>query len=142
MVGLPLSLGGTFFTCFCKTGDSFCIFASVKRHKQIAMTLNKDEFKVMVMLYAANIDGNIQSEEVKVMLEKTDFETVEKVEKLFDKMSDLEVLECIRENKVQHAATEADRMDLIANICAVVEADEKCSMMEEQMVRAMRRVLE
>jgi len=34
------------------------------------MTLNQDEFKVMVMLYAANIEGNIHSEEVKVMLEK------------------------------------------------------------------------
>lgn len=106
------------------------------------MTLNKDEFKVMVMLYAANIDGNIQSDEVKVMLKKTDFDIVENVEKLFAKMSDMEVLECIRENKALYAATEADRMDLIANVCAVIEADEVCSVMEEQMVRAMRRVLE
>lgn len=106
------------------------------------MTLNKDEFKVMVMLYAANIDGNIKSEEVKVMLQKSGFDTVEKVEKLFDKMSDMEVLECIRENKTLYAATEADRMDLIANVCAVIEADEVCSVMEEQMVRGMRRLLE
>ena len=27
------------------------------------MTLNKEEFKTLVMLFAANIDGNIQSEE-------------------------------------------------------------------------------
>lgn len=106
------------------------------------MTLNKEEFKTLVMLYAANIDGNIKSEEVKVMLEKTGFETVEKVEKLFDKMSDLEVLECIRENKAQYAATEADRLDLIHDLCAIIEADEKCTVMEEQMVRAMRRVME
>ena len=106
------------------------------------MTLNKDEFKVMVMLYAANIDGNIQSDEVKVMLKKTDFDIVENVEKLFAKMSDMEVLECIRENKALYAATETDRMDLIANVCAVIEADEVCSVIEEQMVRAMRRVLE
>ena len=33
------------------------------------MTLTKEEFKTLVMLYAANIDGNIQSEEVKIMLE-------------------------------------------------------------------------
>ncbi|MBQ1409242.1 MAG: hypothetical protein IIY87_05745, partial [Bacteroidales bacterium] len=91
------------------------------------MTLNKDEFKVMVMLYAANIDGNIQSEEVKVMLKKTDFDMVENVEKLFAKMSDMEVLECIRENKALYAATEADRMDLIANVCSIIEADEKCT---------------
>lgn len=106
------------------------------------MKLTKDEFKVMVMLYAANIDGNIQSEEVKVMLQKSDFDTVEKVEKLFAKMSDMEVLECIRKNKALYAATEADRMDVIANVCAIIEADDVCSVMEEQMVRVMRRLLE
>ena len=106
------------------------------------MTLNKEEFKTLVMLYAANIDGNIKSEEVKVMLQKSDFDTVEKVEKLFGKMSDTEVLDCIRENKTQYAATEADRLDLIHDLCAIIEADEKVSVMEEQMVRGMRRVLE
>lgn len=106
------------------------------------MILNKQEFKVMVMLYAANFDGNIQSEEIKVMLEKTDFDTVEKVEKLFDKMSDIEVLDCIRENKAKYIYTEADRLDLIHDLCAIIEADENCTVMEEQMVRGMRRLLE
>ena len=105
------------------------------------MTLNKEEFKTLVMLYAANIDGNIQSEEVKVMLEKSGFETVEKMENLFDKMNDAEVLDCIRENKLQYAATEADRLDLIHDLCAIIEADEKTTVMEEHLVRAMRRML-
>ena len=106
------------------------------------MTLNKEEFKTLVMLYVANIDVNIQSEGVKVMLEKSDFDTVEKVEKLFEKMSDLEVLECIRKNKAQYAATEVDSLDLIHDLCAIIEADEKVSVMEEQMVSGMKRVLE
>ena len=105
------------------------------------MTLNKEEFKTLVMLYAANVDGNIQSEEVKVMLKKSDFETVEKVEKLFAKMNDAEALAVIRENKPLHVATEGDRVELLADLCAVIEADEKCTVMEEQMVRALHRVL-
>lgn len=105
------------------------------------MTLSKDEFKVLAMLYAANIDGNIQSEEVRVMLQKTDFDTVEKVEKLFEKMSDIEVLECIRENKALYASTQAERLDLIADLCAIIEADEKCTVTEEMMVNALRRML-
>ena len=52
-----------------------------------------------------------------------------------DKMSDAEVLDCIRENKSQYAATEADRLDLIHDLCAIIEVDEKVSVMEEQMVR-------
>jgi hypothetical protein len=106
------------------------------------MTLNKDEFKVLVMLYAANIDGNIQSEEVRIMLKKTDFETVEKVEKLFDKMNDAEVLDCIRENKPLYVATQGDRLELMADLCAIIEADENCTVMEEYMVRSLRRILE
>ena len=106
------------------------------------MILNKEEFKTLVMLYAANIDGNIQSEEVKIMLEKSGFDTVEKMEKLFAKMNDAEVLDCIRENKAQYAATESDCLDLIQDLRSIIEADEKCTMMEEQMVRAMRRVLD
>ena len=106
------------------------------------MILNKEEFKTLLMLYAANIDGNIQSEEVKIMLEKSGFDTVEKMEKLFGKMNDAEVIDCIRENKAQYAASEADRLDLIHDLCAIIEADEKTTVMEEQMVREMRRVLE
>ncbi len=106
------------------------------------MTLNKEEFKTLVMLYAANIDGNVESEEVRVMLEKTGFESVDKVEKLFAKMNDAEVLSCIRENKPLYVATEGDRIELLADLCAIIEADEKCTAMEEHMVRTMRRVLE
>ena len=106
------------------------------------MTLNKEEFKTLLMLYAANIDGNIQSEEVKVMLQKTDFDTVEKMERLFDKMNDAEVLECICENKTSYATTEEDRLELLADLCAIIEADEKCTMMEQSMIKAMRRLLE
>ena len=106
------------------------------------MRLNKEEFKTLVMLYAANIDGNIQSEEVKVMLEKSGFDTVEKIQKLFAKMSDAEVIECIRENKAQFAATEADRLELMGDLCAIIEADEKCTIMEKQIVGAIRRVLD
>ncbi|MBQ6729849.1 MAG: hypothetical protein IJQ83_06940 [Bacteroidales bacterium] len=106
------------------------------------MTLNKEEFKTLIMLYVANIDGNIQSEEVKVMLEKTGFDTVEKVEKLFDKMNDSEVLECIRENKAFYADTDINRLEIIHDLCEIIEADEKCTMMEEQVVSALRRVLE
>lgn len=106
------------------------------------MTLTKEEFKTLLMLYVANIDGNIQSEEVRIMLEKSGFETVEKMEKLFSKMNDAEALECIRENKDFYADTEINRLDLIHDCCAIIEADEKCTMIEEMMVKALGKLLE
>lgn len=106
------------------------------------MKLTKEKFKVMLMLYVANADGNIQSEEVRIMLEKTDFDTVAKVEQLFAKMNDAQALDCIRENKKEFASTEDDRLSLIADMVAVIEADEKCTAMEEQIVRSLRRILD
>ena len=106
------------------------------------MTLTKEEFKTLLMLYVANIDGNIQSEEVKIMLEKCGFETVEKMEKLFSKMNDAEALECIRENKAFYADTEINRLELIHDCCAIIEADENCTMIEEMTVKALGKLLE
>lgn len=43
------------------------------------MTLNKEEFKTLVMHYAANIDVINKSEEVNVMLEEERFRLNEKM---------------------------------------------------------------
>ena len=40
------------------------------------MTLSKEEFKVMAMLYVANIDGNIHMEEVKQLIMRSDQKTL------------------------------------------------------------------
>ena len=106
------------------------------------MTLTKEEFKTLVMLYIANVDGIIQPDEVSVMLEKSGFDTVDKMEDLFAKMSDAEVLDCIRENKAFYADNDASRLDLSHDLCEIIEADEQCTMMEQQMVRAMGRLLD
>ena len=105
------------------------------------MKLTKEEFKVMLMLYVANADGNIKSEEVRVMLEKTDFDTVARVEELFANMNDAQALNCIDENKALYAATEDNRLALIKDMVEVIEADKKCTAMEEQIVRALRMAL-
>ena len=106
------------------------------------MTLTKEEFKTLLMLYVANVDGNIQPEEVRIMLEKSGFETVEKMEKLFSKMNDAEALACIRENKAFYADTEINRLELIHDCCAIIEADENCTIIEEMTVRALAKLLE
>lgn len=105
------------------------------------MKLSKDEFKVMLMLYAANIDGNIHFDEIYVAIEKSHPEILKSIKKVFDKMSDMEILECIYENKAQHAATETDRTILFDDLCAIIEADEKVTALEVHLLRTMRRIL-
>lgn len=105
-------------------------------------SLTKDEFKVMLMLYASSIDGIMQEEELEVMLEKSSAETFDHVRKLFRRMSDTEVLECITQNKVKYLATEEERLRLMNDIRSVVIADERHTSMEHFFVKAIKKILE
>lgn len=105
------------------------------------MELNKEEFKMLVMLYAANIDGNIHPEEVEVMLEKANEDTFKKVYKMFKKMGDAEVIDCIRANKSRFAATQAETEQLLNDFRSVIEADERCTPMEKYLLKAIERIL-
>ena len=105
------------------------------------MQLNKEEFKTLVMLYAANIDGNIHPEEVEVMLEKADECTYNRVKKLFKKMGDAEIIDCIRANKDCFAATTEDKELLLNSFRSVIQADERCTPIEKYLLKAIERVL-
>ena len=59
----------------------------------------QEEFMIMLMLYAANIDGKIKPDELKVVLEKFDALKVVEVRQKFNKMNDEEVLNYIVNQK-------------------------------------------
>ena len=103
--------------------------------------INKNEFKVLAMLYVANIDGNVHPEEIKTIIEKSDSETFEKVKKMFGKMSDAEVLDCIMENKKTYVTNEAELEAIISDCRAIISADENNTVMEEFIVRSLKKVL-
>ena len=105
------------------------------------MELNKEEFKTLVMLYAAGIDGNVHPDEVEVMLEKADEATFKKMNKMAKKMSDAEIIDSIRENKGVFAATEQDRERLLNDIRSVIEADERRTPMENYLLKAVEKIL-
>lgn len=105
------------------------------------MELNKEEFKTLVMLYAANIDGKFQSEEMEVLLEKTDATTFKKMSKIFKTLSDVEIIDCIHENKSLFAATESDRQQLMNDFHSIILADEKCTPMEKYLLKNVEKIL-
>jgi hypothetical protein len=104
-------------------------------------TLTKDEFKVLLMLYASSIDGSMQEDEVEVMLEKAGAETFNRMRKLFRNMSDLEVLQCINENKGKYLATDEATLELMNDIRAVVDADGRNARIEDYFVKAIKKIL-
>lgn len=105
------------------------------------MDMTKEEFKIMLMLYALRIDGKVLEEEIDAILEKTDGDTYRKAYKQFNKMCDAEILDIIRENKDKFAASEEDQQMLIANMTAVISADDNESPMESRLIKAVTKIL-
>lgn len=105
------------------------------------MTLTKEEFNVLLMLYAASIDGNVRKEEVEEILEQTSPEAYKKVQKSFSKMSDIEVLELINENKAQFVIGDDDKRQLLDQLRSVIKADDSVSPTENYLFRAIDRIL-
>ena len=104
--------------------------------------MTKEEFKVLVMLYAANIDGNIHEDEVEQILQKTDFATFEKMRKDFRRMKDIEILSCIRENKITIITNENEKQDFIEEIKSILVADDYFSYIEAHLLRTLKRILD
>ena len=93
---------------------------------------------MLLMLYAAGIDCKMQKDEMETMLERADEDTFKRVKKMYDKMSDIEIMDCIAENKERFAA---DRDALLDSVNAIVNADGRNSEMEKQMLRFLNKVL-
>lgn len=110
--------------------------------KKTTEMLTKDEFKVLVMLYAANIDSNIHHDEVDEILQRTDAITFEKMKKVFQKMSDAEILSCINDNKARYCANEENKKQLLDDVHTIIAADEHHSAMEAHLIRVLKKALE
>ena len=105
------------------------------------MTLTKQEFNVLLMLYAASIDGNIRKEEVEEILEQASPESYRKVKKSFSQMSDMEVLDLINENKSQFITNEAEKQQVLDQLRAVVSVDDSVSPIENYLLQTLNRIL-
>lgn len=105
------------------------------------MKQSKEEFKVLVMLYAASIDGNIHEDEVEAMLERTTPDVFKRMKKQFSKMSDTEILDLIADGKQSFATTEDAKAEILESICAVINADENLAPIEEHLYRTICRLM-
>jgi hypothetical protein len=103
--------------------------------------LTKEEFLLLVMLYAASIDGRIQPEEWQSIRGKYDAETIQRMHRQFEKMKDAEILECIEHNKHHLLPTDADRQQFVADLHHLVDADDKNSPMEVYLLNLVEQLL-
>ena len=103
--------------------------------------ISKEEFEMLVMLYAANIDGQIDKNEVDTMLSKADATVFEKMKKQIKKMRDIDVLACINDNKEKYALSQEDKQHLLNDIREIIMADSRYSSTESQLLRVVKNIL-
>ena len=106
------------------------------------MKLSKESFKLLILFYAANIDGQLHSNELKTIAKKaSDQETFENSLEQFRHMGDTEILDCIREHKTLYAATETDRREILDELLSLIRSDEKQSAMEKRLYATVEKLL-
>lgn len=105
------------------------------------MTLTREEFNVLLMLYAASIDGNVRKDEVEEILNRTNPDIFKKVQKAFVKMSDMEILELIDEYKKQYITSEAEKTQVLDQLRDIMKVDDSVSPIENYLIQALGRVL-
>lgn len=104
-------------------------------------SFTKENFMVLAMLYVANVDGKIQPDEVRAMLDRFEPATVAETRRMFNKMNDTELIACIEENKAIFVPTEADRSNLVNDLHRIVDADDKRLPIEEYMLHEVEALL-
>lgn len=102
----------------------------------------QEEFMIMLMLYAANIDGKIKPDELKVMLEKFDALKVVEVRQKFNKMNDDEVLNFIVNQKDSILDSQEKKSAMMMELRRIIESDGKKLPIEELLLCEMERLLQ
>ncbi|MBR3572652.1 MAG: TerB family tellurite resistance protein [Bacteroidales bacterium] len=102
----------------------------------------QEEFMIMLMLYAANIDGKIKPDELKVVLEKFDALKVVEVRQKFNKMNDEEVLNYIVNQKDSILDSQEKKSAMMMELRRIIESDGKKLPIEELLLCEMERLLQ
>lgn len=102
----------------------------------------QEEFMIILMLYAANIDGKIKPDELKVVLEKFDALKVVEVRQKFNKMNDEEVLNFIVNQKDSILDSQEKKSAMMMELRRIIESDGKKLPIEELLLCEMERLLQ
>lgn len=103
--------------------------------------MNKEQFETLILLYAANIDGQLHADEIQLIAKKFGHETFVQAKKMFDKMGDYEILECLRGNINSMCPSETERQQLLAELKKMICADERLMTMEKRLYKTIEKII-
>lgn len=109
----------------------------------IAMKLEwtYEEFSAFAMLYAAAIDSEIDPKEEALIRQRLDEDRYTRIKAVFEECSDADCIDTILNYQQKFMADEAGRQRLLQDFRAVFEADQRYSVMEQEMMRLFKRMI-
>ena len=103
--------------------------------------LTQQEFFGLMMLYAANIDGEQHENELRIITESIGEESFVRCQTLFDSMNDYELINFFRDHKGDYLKSDMDEKIFLSEIKTVVSADHHVDVMEKALLLALKKIL-
>ncbi len=103
--------------------------------------LTKPEFFGIMMIYAANIDGEEHENEIAVIRTSLTDETFERCYEIYESMNDYELINFFRDNKSKYLRSDMDEKIFMSEIKTVIAADHDFDIMEKTLMLALAKIL-
>ena len=113
----------------------------IQNKKEMNTNWTKKEFKAYILLYAAQADYSISSEEKEVILSKVDKQTYKKIKNELKKDNDFQSIEKIQASMNIHNYSKGFLDLLINDIKEVFFSDDSFDILERNMLMFLKKVL-
>ncbi len=105
------------------------------------VSLSREDFTVLVMLYAAGIDAKFTKEEEELIKSETSPPSYMKMKALYSKYSDKGVIDLILSYANRYLSTEKEQAALMESIRKVFTADNRYSQFEHAVMGIFQKML-
>jgi len=103
--------------------------------------LTKPEFYGVMMIYAANIDGEEHQNEIQAIRASIGDVSYQKCYALYESMNDFELINFFRDHKADYFKSDMDEKIFLSEIKTVIAADHEEDIMEKTLLLAFKKIL-
>jgi len=102
---------------------------------------NLEDFKCYLLTYVAEANFSISEEEKEIIFHHVTPEKYQRIKRFIDGRSDYENLQIITAYKDEFLTTEAEREEVFAEMNMIYKADKHPSVLERNMILALKKLL-
>ena len=105
------------------------------------LDLSKQEFFGLMMMYAANIDGEEHQDELDVISNSIGVAAFDRCSEVFKSMNDIELINYFRDHKGKYVKSAMDEKIFLSEIKTVISGDHRVDIMERILLSALKKIL-